>query len=167
MSKTPEGNMSSKKRLGLLKPEINLKRHPSVKSLFPDMDETSQYSEITNSTNEINRNHCSSSKNSSFSFKKITIISCDYKLSNENDTFFIEANDENENCNDNYKYNFYIDDDNIDDNNNFNKINKMSKPLFYGFTEEQKQLDKKITGEIKKGNNYLSIEKSFKGLLKK
>lgn len=160
MSKTLEVTICSRKRLGINKPEISLQRHPSVKSLFPEVDEPSKEYPYINNNNQIKN---PSSKIHNYNFRKINIIPCEYKLFNNNETFFIHANpEENDFCCENngiqMKY---------EDENNYKNMNGISKPLIYGFNEEQNELDRKITEQMAKGKDFNYIEKSFRGLLKK
>lgn len=176
MAKTPDETLKSRKRLGLLKQEINLQRHPSVKSLFPETEEKSLINSINNQNSNNNKATLSfpvfSSETQSYNFKRINIITCEHKLNN-NETFFIKANPEEVNNDSsiiNNKINIDIKNDEVkidkDKKRNSNKLN-ISKPLIYGFTEEQKKLDLKITNDMAKGKEYRIIENSFKEMLKK
>ena len=80
----------------------------------------------------------------------INIITCDHKLIDDKDTFFVQANE-----NSNKKR--------IENKNNL----KIKKSIFYEFNDEQKKLDKKITNLMEDGKDYKIIEKQFQGLLKK
>ena len=46
-------------------------------------------------------------------------------------------------------------------------LNKNSKPLTYGFNDNQKKFDKDITEAMSKGKEYNEIEGKFAGQLKK
>lgn len=187
MSKTPDESLKSRKRLGLMKKEINLQRHPSVKSLFSEIDTITKDDSNNYIANEINTiniiNSISSSKNNNHNFKRINIITCEHKLNN-NETFFIKVNpEESESNNDNSKK---TNNNNIDNlaniniqydepktnatnknniKNNSNKL-KLNKPSFYGFSDQQKDFDKRITDSMAEGKDFTYIENSFKGLLK-
>lgn len=177
MSKTPDESLKSRKRLGLLKQEINLQRHPSVKSLFSEnieISKTDSTDTVTSQNNTINIiNSANSSKSQNYNFKRIHIITCEHKLNN-NETFFIRANPEeidsnnrNNNINNNLQYDEQkiLYSNNIKTNNN-NKLLQNIKPSFYDFSDEQKELDKKITDDMARGKDYSFIENTFKGLLK-
>ena len=149
MSKTP-GLNNTHKRLGLPKPEISLQKHPSVKSLFKS-DDTKEKNDIEQNTNFLFGNNA---EDSSINIQKnktnfgINIISCDHKIMNDKETFFIEQNIENNLPNEKERSNIKI------------------IPLKYEFDEKQKKLDALITKQMAKGEEYKIIEKNFIGLLK-
>lgn len=154
------GKRSSGEKLCLLKPEISLKKHPSVKSLFPEFDNNEIINKIKNFGFNNDKNS-SQFRNSNYNFTNIIIISCEPRLSQEEETFFMEDYKEKEKdiIKDNLNSNDFYKDKNIYGNN--------KKPFLFCLTDEQKKLDKKITQGISEGKNFQFIENSFKGLLKK
>ena len=154
MSKTPSLNYNNK-RLGLLKPEINLQKHPSVKSLFQtnDTKEKKEQNIIEQNTNFLSVNNVKDNLINTIKNKStigINIISCDHKIIDDKETFFIEQNIENNLKNDKESSNIKI------------KIT----PLKYEFNENEKKLDALITKQMAKGEEYKIIEKNFIRLLK-
>ena len=151
MSRKPSLNKKSKK-LCLLKPVIDLKKHPSVKSLFKINDAKEQdFKEqkknfIFNNNDEVNLIEIKKNKTNI----GINIISCDHKIIDDKETFFIEQNIENNLKNDKESSNIKI------------KIT----PLKYEFNENEKKLDALITKQMAKGEEYKIIEKNFIRLLK-
>ena len=153
MSKTSNSQL---KLLSLKKEEQNLEKHPSMKTFFNQIKEKKEFEKNNNNNinimeivededEEINNNN-DIKKNNNI---KINIIECEYKLKDDKETFFVEANN-----NKSVIYNIYK-----------NKIN--NKALNYELTKNQKKLDEKITKEINEGKEYNIIEKNFVGLLKK
>ena len=153
MSKTSNSQL---KLLSLKKEEQNLEKHPSMKTFFNQIKEKKEFEKNNNNNinimeivededEEINNNN-DIKKNNNI---KINIIECEYKLKDDKETFFVEANN-----NKSVIYNIYK-----------KKIN--NKALNYELTKNQKKLDEKITKEINEGKEYNIIEKNFVGLLKK
>ena len=166
MSKTNKQN----KKLNLLTlsaPEKSLEKHPSMKTFFNQVKEKEE--EETNckyNNDNININNDNfnihiiepkdieeekeedKSKNENINIK-INIIECEHKLYDGKDTFYLESKS-------NGKYNI----------NKFILKNNVSKPLIYGFADNQKKLDEKITKQIYQRKKYNIIEKNFDGFLK-
>ena len=149
MSRKPSLNKKSKK-LCLLKPVIDLQKHPSVKSLFKINDAKEQdFKEqktnfIFNNNDEVNLIEIKKNKTNI----GINIISCDHKIIDDKETFFIEKNIEDNLINEKKGSNIKI------------------IPLKYEFNENEKKLDALITNQMAKGKGYKIIEKNFTGLLK-
>ena len=153
MSKTSNSQL---KLLSLKKEEQNLEKHPSMKTFFNQIKEKKEFEKNNNNNinimeivededEEINNNN-DIKKNNNI---KINIIECEYKLKDDKETFFVEANN-----NKSVIYNIYK-----------KKIN--NKALNYELTKNQKKLDEKITKEINEGKEYNIIKKNFVDLLKK
>ena len=148
MSKTSSLNYK-KKGLGLLKPEISLQRHPSVKSLFKINDAKEQNIIEQNENFFFNNNFVNPvniQKNKTNI--GINIILCEHKIIDDKETFFISQNIENNLLNENVRSNI------------------KTIPLKYEFDEEQEKLNTLITNQMAKGEGYKIIEKNFIGLLK-
>ena len=149
MSRKPSLNKKSKK-LCLLKPVIDLQKHPSVKSLFKINDAKEQdFKEqktnfLFNNNDEVNLIEIKKNKTNI----GINIISCDHKIIDDKETFFIEKNIEDNLINEKKGSNIKI------------------IPLKYEFNENEKKLDALITNQMAKGKGYKIIEKNFTGLLK-
>ena len=186
MSKQNDG---TKNRLGLNLFEANLKRHPSVKGLFDEdgnkkspkdskdeffilnIDNKSEKESNDTSNNEIDEKdkikevekECekedSKEKGEKIHTMSVQINRVEEKLVNNKDTFFVEMNDDEEKQQRNQ-----ILKKNIGSNKN---INKNSKPLNYGFNDNQKKFDKDITEAMSKGKEYNEIEGKFANQLKK
>lgn len=169
--KTP-GINPPKKTLGLDKFERNLQKHPSTKALYDKNGNELLPSEniknevftfyingnnINTNKNESNNNNESDDSNKKTKNDKpkqplyIQINKCEHKIKDEKETFFIESGG-------NFKQPHI--------NNNNLCINENCKPLFYGFSENQKEFDKQITNDMEKGKEYKSIERKFLGVLK-
>ena len=140
--------------LSLNNPEKSLEKHPSMKTFFNQVKEKEDkkanniiinhiQSEEEEKLDNINPNN----KNINIT---INILECEHELSDGKETYFIETNNISFNSQKIYK-----------------KNNSVIMPLNYEFTENQKQLDAKITKQIIQGKKYNIIEKDFKGLLKK
>ena len=150
-------NKVSRARLGLIKEDSSVERHPSIKNLVNQMNNPEPIKPNNFlSINNINNNFGENLVNNNFNNKNdtkigINIITCDHKISNEKDTFFVEANEK--------KQSQLLE----------TRKNQLSikKPIFYELNEEQKQFDKKITNMMEEGKDYQTIEDQFKGMLKK
>ena len=142
-------NKVSRKRLALIKEDPSVIKHPSIKNLLNQINNPEPIPFINNiNVNNINQKHYDN-KNLQTNVG-INIITCDHKLIDDKDTFFVQANE-----NSNKKR--------IENKNNL----KIKKSIFYEFNDEQKKLDKKITNLMEDGKDYKIIEKQFQGLLKK
>lgn len=152
-------NKIHRKRLCLIKEDYSVKRHPSIKTLLNQINDpeppkfNSNFINITTCNNNLIENNCvkeNKEKVTTPSNIGINIITCEHKIINDEDTFFLETKP--------------IENSNLD--NKKNKI-MISKPLFYELNEEQKQFDKRITNLMVEGKDYKTIEKQFQGILKK
>jgi len=144
------------KFLNLNNQEKSLEKHPSMKTFFNQVKEKEE-KEANNIINVLQSEEVEEEKIDNIDKTeniniKINIIECEYKLSDGKDTFFMETNNNNNECN--------------IDNNTYKKINDI-RPLYYGFSKNQKKLDAKITKQIYQGKNYNIIEKNFDGMLQK
>ena len=153
-----------RKKLSIIKEDLSIKRHPSVKNLLNQIDNPEPPKFNSNLINIIASNNDDLIENGSENENKekvltptnlsINIIECEHKIINDEDTFFIETVPvEKDNS-----------DINLDNRNNKLMINK---PLFYELSEEQKQFDKRITNLMVEGKDFETIEKQFQGILKK
>ena len=156
MLKNANKNIKKPSRLCINLKEENLKRHPSVKSLFDVNGNkiTSQDNSVNNSENysfniEI-KNKNEKKKNLNPEHITIRINKCDHILDTK-ETFYIEAEN-------NVNNNIY---------NNVNINEKIIKPLFYELKKDQKIIDEEITKEIAEGKDYKIIEQKFLSLLKR
>ena len=145
-------------RLSLMKEDTSVDRHPSIKNLVNQMNNPepiipSNLLNVNNFNNNFDENLFNNNNFSSKNDNKISIniITCDHKISNEKETFFMEADEKK-------------DPQLLETRKNQLKINK---PIFYELSEEQKQIDKKITNLMEEGKDYKVIEDQFKGMLKK
>ena len=155
-------NKISRARLSVNKKDFNVKRHPSIKTLMNQMNDpellnfnNNNINITTSNDNNIIENNCVNEVNEKVTNPTnigINIITCDHKIINDEDTYFIEA-DPNQNTN-------------INIDNEKNKL-MINKPKFYELNEEQKQFDKKITNLMIEGKDYKTIEKQFQNILKK
>ena len=142
-------NKVSRKRLALIKEDPSVIKHPSIKNLLNQINNPEPIPFINNiNVNNINQIHYDN-KNLQTNMG-INIITCEHKLIDDKDTFFVQAKE-----NSNKKR--------IENKNNL----KIKKSIFYEFNDEQKKLDKKITNLMEDGKDYKIIEKQFQGLLKK
>ena len=150
MSKTPIATKKlSLNRLAVIKEDSSVNKHPSVKNLINQMNNPEPIpSSFINNINVINNENLSN-KNLQSNIG-INIITCEHKIIDDKDTYFVQAN-ENKNKKKMEKKN--------------NK--KIKKSIFYEFNDEQKKMDKKITNLMEEGKDYKIIEKQFQGLLKK
>ena len=144
------------KFLSLNNQEKSLEKHPSMKTFFNQVKEKEE-KEANNIINVLQSEEVEEEKIDNIDKTeniniKINIIECEYKLSDGKDIFFMETNNNNNECN--------------IDNNTYKKINDI-RPLYYGFSKNQKKLDAKITKQIYQGKNYNIIEKNFDGMLQK
>ena len=144
------------KFLNLNNQEKSLEKHPSMKTFFNQVKEKEE-KEANNIINVLQSEEVEEEKIDNIDKTeniniKINIIECEYKLSDGKDTFFMETNNNNNECN--------------IDNNTYKKINDI-RPLYYGFSKNQKELDAKINKQIYQGKNYNIIEKNFDGMLQK
>ena len=147
-------NKIGRSRLGLVKEDTSVDRHPSIKNLINQMNNpepinSNNLLNINNFNNNFDENMIDNNKNDNKI--GINIITCDHKISNEKETFFMEADEKK-------------DPQLLETRKNQLKINK---PIFYELSEEQKQIDKKITNLMEEGKDYKVIEDQFKGMLKK
>ena len=142
-------NKVSRKRLALIKEDPSVIKHPSIKNLLNQINNPEPIPFINNiNVNNINQIHYDN-KNLQNNVG-INIITCDHKLIDDKDTFFVQANENSSKKR-------------IENKNNL----KIKKSIFYEFNDEQKKLDKKITNLMEDGKDYKIIEKQFQGLLKK
>ena len=186
-------NDSTKNRLGLNLFEANLKRHPSVKGLF---DEDGNMKSPTDSKNELlllnidNKSEKESndtSNNENDEKDKIKEIEKEYEKENDKEdnkdkkekirTMSVQINRVEEKIVDN-KDTFFVQMNDYEEKQQRKEIikkkigshknlNKNSKPLTYGFNDNQKKFDKDITEAMSKGKEYNEIEGKFAGQLKK
>ena len=154
MSKTPiTKNKVSRKRLSLIKEDASVSKHPSVKNLLNQMNNPEPIPLINNNIaidNDKNNNQINYDNTNLKTNIGINIITCEHKIIDDKDTFFVQTNE----------------------NNNKKKLSlrnslNIKKSIFYEFNDEQKKVDKKITNLMEKGKDYKAIEKQFQGLLKK
>ena len=154
-------NKKKSTRLSINQNEENLKRHPSVKSLFDDNgNKIIPSNDVVNNSNnylyniEI-KNNTDNKQDFNHENIMIKIDKCDHKIVNTKETFYIEA----ENNVNNNSYN------NVNINVNINK--KIIKPLLYELDNTQKLIDEEITKEMAEGKDYKIIEQKFLSLLKR
>ena len=190
-------NDSTKNRLGLNLFEANLKRHPSVKGLFDKDGNMKSPKDsknellLLNIDNKSERESNDTSNNENDEKEKLKELEKEYekeydkddnkednkekrdkmhtmsvqinrveeKLVDNKDTFFVEMNDDEEK-----EQRKEIIKKKIGSNKD---LNKNSKPLSYGFDDNQKKFDKDITEAMSKGKEYNEIEGKFAGQLKK
>ena len=183
-------NDSTKNRLGINLFEANLKRHPSVKGLFDEDGNMKSPKDskdellLLNIDNKSEKESNDTSNNENDEKDKIKEIEKEYEKENENkekkekirtmsvqinrveeklvdnkDTFFVEMNYDEEK-----KQRKEIIKKKIGSHKN---LNNNSKPLSYGFSDNQKKFDKDITEAMSKGKEFNEIEGKFAGQLKK
>ena len=164
-------NVSKRNKLSLNLFESNLKRHPSVKSLFDEegkkknpSDSKDEYLLLNidnKNTNDASNNGEEEIEEKEISFKKkerklsipVQINRVEEKIVDNKETFYVEMDENNKN--------------EILSKNKLKKNDKVGIPLSYGFNESQRKFDKDVTEAISKGKTYSEIEKKFSNHLKK
>ena len=188
-------NDSTKNRLGLNLFEANLKRHPSVKGLFDEdgnmkcpkdskneylllnidnksekesndtsnneNDEKDKIKEIEKECENTNENEKEDNKEKKEKIRtmSVQINRVEEKLVDNKETFFVEMNDDEEKLQRKEIIKKKI--------GSHKNLNNNSKPLIYGFNDNQKKFDKDITEAMSKGKEYNEIEGKFANQLKK